>query len=136
MLQRRLTCIQSQMICLSGCATTHTYATCRRRPWPDQGPQSASTSATATAQFTTIPEPQDAYLYDAQLQRPNYVQPISIQQLDSLCRDPTLERLVNSASFMKQQVPARLENHIYRLKVRTEACRGHVPEWCASMCSN
>lgn len=42
-------------------------------------------------------------------------------QLEQLVRQPTEQRLINSASFLKSQLPARLENHIYRLKVRSAA---------------
>lgn len=41
----------------------------------------------------------------------------SISQLDTLVRQPALPLLVNSATFLKTQLPARLENHIYRLQV-------------------
>jgi len=41
----------------------------------------------------------------------------SINQLDTLVRQPSLRLLVNSATFLKTQLPARLENHIHRLKV-------------------
>jgi hypothetical protein len=47
----------------------------------------------------------------------------SITQLEQLVRQPTEQRLINSASFLKSQLPARLENHIYRLKVRPQLCQ-------------
>lgn len=42
---------------------------------------------------------------------------VSINQLDSLVRHPSLKLLCNSATFLKQQLPARLSNHIHRLQV-------------------
>jgi hypothetical protein len=72
----------------------------------------------ALRHFSVIAEPDDvASIYKEQLNTPNYVTPISVQQLSSLIRNPTLRRLSNSAAFIKQQLPARLENHMHRLKV-------------------
>lgn len=55
------------------------------------------------------------------LTTPCHARACSIMQLDQLVRQPTEQRLINSASFLKSQLPARLENHIYRLKVRSAA---------------
>jgi hypothetical protein len=40
----------------------------------------------------------------------------SLSQLEQLVRQPILRRVTNSATFLKSQLPARLENHIYRLR--------------------
>jgi hypothetical protein len=55
---------------------------------PQQAPPSSYPAAAAAAgQFSTIPVPDDdIYLYERQLQQPNFVQPISIVQLDNLVR--------------------------------------------------
>lgn len=57
-----------------------------------------------------------------------YAQPINITQLDNLVRSPTLPRLVNSATFLKGQLPARLEGHLRRLQV------GRLPVVAATHC--
>jgi hypothetical protein len=70
-------------------------------------------------QYSTIPDPDpgETQLYTEQLQQPNFVHPVAISQLDNLCRQPSLQRLVNSATFLKSQLPARLQNHVHRLQV-------------------
>lgn len=73
----------------------------------------------------TIAAPEDdSHLYVEQQHHPNYVHPISILQLDNLVREPSLPRLVKSCTFLKQQLPARLENHVQRLKAREGGGRG------------
>ncbi|KAF8059455.1 Pdk2 [Scenedesmus sp. PABB004] len=91
-------------------------------PWAASGSGAAAAaaagaSAPARRRFGTIPDPdpEEVSLYDTQLAQPNYVQPIAITQLDSLVRHPSLPLLVNSATFLKSQLPARLQNHIHRL---------------------
>lgn len=71
----------------------------------------------ARASYSTVPEPDDdSHLYAEQLNSPNFIHPISLSQLEQLVRQPILRRVTNSATFLKSQLPARLENHIYRLR--------------------
>jgi hypothetical protein len=69
--------------------------------------------------FSTIPDPDpsESQLYAQQLETPNFVHTVSISQLDRICRHPSLPLLVNSAAFLKSQLPARLQNHMHRLQV-------------------
>eukprot|EP00882_Tetradesmus_deserticola_P022589 GHRQ01024516.1.p1 GENE.GHRQ01024516.1~~GHRQ01024516.1.p1 ORF type:complete len:187 (+),score=42.48 GHRQ01024516.1:126-686(+) len=85
-------------------------------------------------QYSTIPDPdpQETQLYDEQLQQPNFVHPVSISQLDNLCRQPTLQRLVNSAAFLKSQLPARLQNHVHRLQALPKPGNTELQELLAS----
>lgn len=50
-----------------------------------------------------IPEPADTPLYDAQLEGPNRVVRVSVLQLDSLVRQPTLPRVADSAQVRSRR---------------------------------
>lgn len=67
--------------------------------------------------FSTIPDPdpEETELYAQQLSAPAFVHPVSVGQLETMVRRPTLPRLVGSAAFLKSQLPARLSNHVARL---------------------
>lgn len=67
-----------------------------------------------------------------QLETPNFIHPIQITQLDNLCRHPTVPRVMHSANFMKSQLPARLENHIARLKVSSVQQLHHMQVWISA----
>eukprot|EP00879_Flechtneria_rotunda_P032280 GHRR01035460.1.p1 GENE.GHRR01035460.1~~GHRR01035460.1.p1 ORF type:complete len:229 (+),score=46.66 GHRR01035460.1:210-896(+) len=84
--------------------------------------------------FSTIPDPdpEESVLYSQQLQHPNFIHPVSISHLDSLCRNPSLQRLVNSAAFLKSQLPARLQNHIHRLQALPQPVNPHLAELLAT----
>lgn len=70
------------------------------------------------APLSTIPDPDLDELYSLKHeQQQHFVHPVSITQLESMCRNPTLKLLVNSAAFLKSQLPARLQNHLQRLEV-------------------
>jgi hypothetical protein len=74
------------------------------------------------ASFSTIPDPDLDELYSLkQEQQKQFVHPVSVTQLESMCRKPSLKLLVNSAAFLKSQLPARLQNHLQRLEVMTAA---------------
>eukprot|EP00877_Chromochloris_zofingiensis_P002194 jgi/Chrzof1/11976/Cz06g16210.t1 len=98
------------------CSAWNALANRHHCQWPasQEGP-------IAVRSLTTIPEPDDAHLYTMQLETPNFIHPIQITQLDNLCRHPTVPRVMHSANFMKSQLPARLENHIARLKALPSA---------------
>jgi hypothetical protein len=74
-------------------------------------------AAVPVHRFSTIPDPDpgESELFRQQLLTPVFVHPVAIGQLEELVRRPTLPRLVASASFLKSQLPARLENHVARL---------------------
>ncbi|WIA16094.1 hypothetical protein OEZ85_012817 [Tetradesmus obliquus] len=88
----------------------------------------------AQQQYSTIPDPDPAetQLYAEQLQQPNFVHPVTITQLDNLCRQPTLQRLVKSATFLKSQLPARLQNHVHRLQALPQPANPQLQELLAS----
>lgn len=72
--------------------------------------------------YSYIPEPDDdTPLYSRQLKG---VQRVTLEQMDSLARRPTLPRLVDSAAFLTSQLPARLAKHVESLEALLPPAHG------------